>query len=614
MRKKQRFSSARTGLVAVLVAAGCCSLGVVACAANASRSPNASGTAERHAVTPRHETAVASRGQSGPVVQPAIRRMESADLRRAPTRANGVSVLAATNQDDPVLVRGRALFAKYCAICHGEKGDGAGKFAYLMNPRPRDFKQGDFKLATTQNQIPTEADLVRTIGRGIPGSAMPPWDHLPLADLKSLAAYVRHIFVEGTTEKLRTWVSEGTLKEAELPQALADRTAPGAPLVIPPEPIFDEIHWFRGRQLYLENCASCHGADGQPVAEAVKFDSAGYPVPPRSFVNGIFKGGSDGHQLYARIWKGIKGTPMPGSEGVYTGDETWDIIHYIQSLARAGAQERAQLKQGTFVAPNIGGPLPTGPDDSAWGQARPLYIALTPLWWTEDRVEGLVVRAVHNNDELAIRLSWLDPTRDERAVRQNEFRDGVAIQFSLSSDPPFYMGDSSEHGGVNIWFWKADRARDIAKGFQGVDSAFPDGVADMYPEQGKCPLGTRPERWTKAVLTTHNPRYITAWGAGNLVADPNMKMPVESLVAHGPGTLSGKPANIQMVGGKAVYERGVWSVQMQRPMRFTTPGHDGERVFKKGDYLPVSFAIWNGSAGDRDGKKNISIWQKLVIE
>jgi len=45
--------------------------------------------------------------------------------------------------------------------------------------------------------------------------------------------------------------------------------------------------------------------------------------------------------------------------------------------------------------------------------------------------------------------------------------------------------------------------------------------------------------------------------------------------------------------------------------------HEGavdERVFKTGDYLPVSFAIWNGSAGDRDGKKNISIWQKLVIE
>ena len=160
-------------------------------------------------------------------------------------------------------------------------------------------------------------------------------------------------------------------------------------------------------------------------------------------MNGIFKGGSDGHQLYARIWKGIKGTPMPASEGVYSGDETWDIIHYVQSLARPGAQERAQLKQGTFVAPNIRGPLPSSPTDGAWGQARPLYIALTPLWWTEDRIEGLVVQAVHNDEDLAIRLSWLDPTRDERAVRQNEFRDGVAIQFSLSSVRLFIWGTAA---------------------------------------------------------------------------------------------------------------------------------------------------------------------------
>ena len=43
-------------------------------------------------------------------------------------------------------------------------------------------------------------------------------------------------------------------------------------------------------------------------------------------------------------------------------------------------------------------------------------------------------------------------------------------------------------------------------------------------------------------------------------------------------------------------------------------GSADERTFDSGDYLPVSFAVWNGSAGDRDGKKNISIWQKMVIE
>ncbi|NOX60081.1 MAG: c-type cytochrome [Planctomycetes bacterium] len=519
----------------------------------------------------------------------------------------------ATKTQDPMLARGSELFARNCAICHGENGDGAGKFAYLMNPRPRDFTKGEFKLATTENLVPTEDDLVRTISRGMPGSAMPPWDHLPLADLQSLAAYIQEIHTTGVKNRLAGWVQEGSMKAEEMPAIVAELTQPGQPLVVPPEPAFDEIHWFRGRTLYLENCANCHGADGHPVADAVKYDGEGYPVPPRSFVSGIFKGGSDGHQLYARIWKGMAGTPMPSSEGSYTAGEMWDIIHYVQSLARAGAQERAQLKQGTFVAPNVRGQLPSGPTDTAWEQARPLYVALTPLWWTENRIEGLKVQALHNNDELAIRLSWLDPTPDERAVQQDEFRDGVAIQFSLSSDPPFYMGDPSDHGGVNIWYWKADRQKDIRDGHQGVDSAFPDRVVDMYQEQEPPPTKNF-MTWPKAALAKHDPTFITAWGAGNLVANPEMKTSVESLVARGPGTLAGVPAHIQLVQGSAIYSRGVWSVQLSRRMSFVDGDHTGERVFEKGDFLPVSFAIWNGSAGDRDGKKNISIWQKLVIE
>ncbi len=608
MSKKHQHWTGRTGLAAVVIASGCCSLAMAACVARVAQSPAAASTTQPQAVASTSEAEPASRGI-------AVANVETTARQTAPASAQR-SAPAASGTDDPALARGEELFTKHCTICHGENGDGAGKFAYLMNPRPRNFKKGDFKLSTTQNQIPTADDFVRTIGRGMPGSAMPPWDHLPLADLQALAAYVREFHVLGMRETLAALVNEGSLSKADAPRLLADRTQPGAPLFVSPEPAFDEIRWFRGRRLYLENCASCHGADGNPVPEEVKFDAEGYPVPPRSFVNGIFKGGSDGHQLYARIWKGMKGTPMPASEGVYSSDEMWDIIHYCQSLARAGAQERAQLKQGTFVAPNARGSLPTGPADSAWEQARPLYVALTPLWWTEDRIEGLKVQALHNGEELAIRLSWLDPTLDERAVRHDEFRDGVAIQFSLSSDPPFYMGDASEHGGVNIWYWKADRQKDIQSGHQDVDAAFPDRAVDMYAEQEPPAASDTFMSWPRATLDKHDPQFITAWGAGNLVANPNLKTPVECLVARGPGTLSAKPANAQLVQGQAVYERGVWSVQLQRGMDLP-PGHgtDGdERLFRPGDYLPVSFAIWNGSAGDRDGKKNISIWQKLVIE
>jgi hypothetical protein len=29
--------------------------------------------------------------------------------------------------------------------------------------------------------------------------------------------------------------------------------------------------------------------------------------------------------------------------------------------------------------------------------------------------------------------------------------------------------------------------------------------------------------------------------------------------------------------------------------------------------VSAAFALWNGSFGDRDGKKSVSIWQDLVI-
>lgn len=514
------------------------------------------------------------------------------------------------------MARGRELFLNQCSICHGEQGDGQGKFAYLMNPRPRNFKRGKFKLSTTQNLIPTDQDLMRTIQRGMPGSAMPPWDHLLLADLKALVRYIRHIHKTETQRRLQEQVSAGRIAADQVAEFLALETEPGAPLSFPPEPLFDNLRWFNGRRLYLEACAACHGAAGEPVPEAVKFDEDGYPVPPRSFVKGIFKGGNESHQLYARIVKGMAGTPMPAFEGSYSDDDLCDLIKYVQSLSQSRAQERAEMRRNEIVASRIQGVLPGGPDAAAWDQARPVYVALTPLWWSEVRIEGLSVKALHNDDEVAIRLSWIDPTADRRNVRIDEFRDAVAIQFSLTSNPPFYMGNPGEGGGVNMWLWKADRSQDIEGGYQDVDAAFPDRAVDMYPEQRYV---TAPDRigaaWPKGAIEDHHPPYITAWGVGNLVASPELKTPVESLTAHGPGTLAGKPAGLQWVDGSAVYAGGVWRVQLQRKLTLSHPeAQSDEHVFRSGDYIPVSFAIWDGSAGDRDGKKNISIWQTLLIQ
>jgi mono/diheme cytochrome c family protein len=74
---------------------------------------------------------------------------------------------------------GRNTYQKECLACHGQDGNGEGEAAYLLYPRPRDFTSGEFRLVSTWDDVPTGEDLFRTISRGMPGSAMPSWSHLP---------------------------------------------------------------------------------------------------------------------------------------------------------------------------------------------------------------------------------------------------------------------------------------------------------------------------------------------------------------------------------------------------------------------------------------------------
>src|SRR5438105_10506546 len=73
-------------------------------------------------------------------------------------------------------VKGKVVYEKWCAGCHGETGAGDGPAAAYMLPRPRNFTGAVYKIRTTASgQLPTDADLLRAIDEGLPGSAMPAW-------------------------------------------------------------------------------------------------------------------------------------------------------------------------------------------------------------------------------------------------------------------------------------------------------------------------------------------------------------------------------------------------------------------------------------------------------
>ncbi len=90
--------------------------------------------------------------------------------------------------------RGEEIYARRCVGCHGEEGDGEGPAAERLNPPPRDFSLGLYKIKTTafDDDISNDADLMRMIRDGMPGTAMPGWsDVLSERDMLDLIAYIK---------------------------------------------------------------------------------------------------------------------------------------------------------------------------------------------------------------------------------------------------------------------------------------------------------------------------------------------------------------------------------------------------------------------------------------
>jgi mono/diheme cytochrome c family protein len=130
---------------------------------------------------------------------------------RAQTRlaALGAVLLAASSCSDelpslgdPTLDRGQAAFQRFCAECHGKRGDGQGPAARYQPKPPRNFLAEGFRfhyhgpqppLGNARDEEVTDADLFRTISDGVPGSTMPSFAIIPVDERWAVVAYLRHL-------------------------------------------------------------------------------------------------------------------------------------------------------------------------------------------------------------------------------------------------------------------------------------------------------------------------------------------------------------------------------------------------------------------------------------
>lgn len=214
---------------------------------------------------------------------------------------------------------GQEVFTQRCIGCHGTKGDGMGPASQMLDPKPRDFTKGIFKFKSTPiGSLPTDEDLMKTLTQGVLGTSMPAFAELPQQSRTALIEYIK------------------TFSSAWQDKTRYARPVQGAPM---PEADLRNPTKFleyarRGKTLFIESCAVCHGAKGLgdgPGSVDLE-DDWGQPIKPGNLTHKTVKSGKSAKDIYGVLLTGIDGTPMPSFKETYTDEKLWDLVAFVLYL------------------------------------------------------------------------------------------------------------------------------------------------------------------------------------------------------------------------------------------------------------------------------------------
>jgi mono/diheme cytochrome c family protein len=83
------------------------------------------------------------------------------------------------------LDRGRTIYERHCADCHGAEGRGDGRQAITLSPRPGN-------LISAQTSAKSDQELLKIIAKGKPRTAMAGWEErLSPEEQAAVLAYIR---------------------------------------------------------------------------------------------------------------------------------------------------------------------------------------------------------------------------------------------------------------------------------------------------------------------------------------------------------------------------------------------------------------------------------------
>ncbi len=424
----------------------------------------------------------------------------------------------------------------------------------------------------------------------------------------------------------------------------------------------------QGQQIYEERCAACHGLNGDGQGPGAE----NFFIKPRDFTRDEYKIKStvgdefpSQEDMVQVISEGMPGSSMPAWEGVLSESEMEAVADYIQGFGRFFSQEG-------YGATPIEIPSRISPSDESIEQGRLLYQEEIECFQCHGRGgRGDGPSAFELTDNAGFVTFPTDLTRPWLFRGGGEAEDiYLRLRTGLTGSPmPSFAEGVSEddtwHLVNYVLSLSPEEAPDpaVLVSAEKVDGSLPSAPDDpaweeltpaYYPLTGqimRAPRYYQPSIKDVEVRSLYNDSeiaFLVTWNdrtetrEGEAVDALALQFPetleegnerpyfyfgdtargvyqwywsaetdaVTERNANGVETVSDQGDNQQQVTTASRYQDGQWQLLVRRPLQ---TNQAGDLDFETDRFIPISFMVWDGFAGEAGTDVGLTTWSQLYL-